>query len=116
MNRHILLFFLILCFLTGLYFIAADYSDTLYANTRVDSVGHFIGFFCLGWIFSSLLKIPLFSTCVCLSFYAVFSEIGQHYLGYRAGEFRDVVADICGILFYAFVKWSYLVYGKKWIR
>jgi VanZ family protein len=78
---------------------------------KLDTIGHFISFFCLAIVTNSLLKFPLLPTTLALSFYASLSEIGQYYLGFRNGEFRDFVADVLGILFFVLLK---LLYNKIW--
>jgi VanZ family protein len=85
----------------------------LIQHTRIDSWGHLIGFFLLMWILHSLIKLPLLNSAICMTFYAALSEIGQYYLGFRNGEFRDFIADIAGILLFMLLKWISMVYGKK---
>jgi VanZ family protein len=43
----------------------------------------------------------------------VLSEVGQYYLGFRNGEFRDIIADVIGILSFAAVQWFYSFYWRK---
>jgi len=112
-SRHHLLFFLFLILAFTLVFISEDIRNLIMSNTKIDSIGHIIGFFCLAWILSSFVKLPLLNTAICLVFYAVLSEIGQYYLGFRNGEFRDFIADIIGILLFVILKWCALVYGRK---
>ena len=87
--------------------------DIFFNNTRIDSVGHFISFFCLTLLLHSFIRLPLFNTMACLMLYAVFSEMGQYYLGYRNGELRDVIADILGVFLFVLFKWIYIIYWKK---
>ncbi len=115
-SRHYLLLVLTLLFSAIIYYAFSDYSEKIYQGTGLDSIGHFIGFFMLTWLLNGLLKVPLFNTTICLTFYAALSEIGQYYLGFRNGEFRDVVADVVGILLFIFFKWCYLVIGNKSYR
>ena len=112
-NRHHFLFLLIVLLSLVALIFSTDIRAVLFEHTKIDTIGHFIGFFCLSLLLNSIFKIPLLTTVFCLIFYAVLSEIGQYYLGYRNGEFRDVVADIVGILFFAILKWTYTVYWRK---
>ncbi|MCJ8320824.1 MAG: VanZ family protein [Colwellia sp.] len=112
-NRHHFLFLLIILLsLLGLVF-SNDIRILLFEHTKIDSIGHFVGFFCLSLLLNSIFKFPLLTTVICLVFYAALSEIGQYYLGFRNGEFRDFVADVVGILFFALLKWIYTVYWRK---
>lgn len=65
----------------------------------------------LSWLVHSLIKVPLTITILTLSFYGGLTELGQLYLGFRNGELIDFLADVAGILFFAFTKltYSYLV-------
>jgi len=87
--------------------------ELLFHLTKIDTLGHFIGFFCLTWILNGLVKIPLLNLAWCLVLYSALTEVGQYYLGFRNGEFRDFVADIIGIGLYVFIKWLVVVYSKK---
>ena len=95
---------------------SSEVRDTVFKNTQVDTIGHCIGFFILTWVLSSLVKLPMQPLIIALIVYAGLSEIGQYYLGFRNGEMKDFVADVIGILLFAFFKWVWLVYGKKLIR
>ena len=53
------------------------------------------------------------TTALTLSFYAALTEIGQYYLGFRNGEFRDFVADVMGIIIFIFLYWLYQICVKK---
>lgn len=92
---------------------SSDIRTLIFENTKMDTIGHFIGFFTLSLLLNSIFKLPLLNTITCLIFYAALSEIGQYYLGFRNGEFRDFVADVVGILFFALLKWIYTVYWRK---
>jgi VanZ family protein len=81
--------------------------------TGLDGLGHILGFICLSWVVHSLIKIPLMTTALTLSFYAALTEIGQYYLGFRNGEFRDFVADVMGIIIFIFLYWLYQICVKK---
>ncbi len=82
----------------------------VFRSPQIDTIGHFIGFFVLTWLTSSIVKLPLLSTLLTLSFYAALSELGQYYLGFRNAEFSDFFADIVGITLYIFLKSTYLKY------
>lgn len=77
-------------------------------HVRVDTIGHFLGFFILAWVIHSLINISLFKTALIITVYAVLSELGQFYLGYRSGEINDTIADITGVLFFILIKKSYI--------
>lgn len=72
---------------------------------KLDSIGHFLGFFFLTWLLSYLLKQPLLNLTLCLTLYAALTEVGQHYLGFRNGEFRDFVADVLGITLFVTIQY-----------
>ncbi len=110
--RHFLFLLLILLSLLGLSF-SAELRVLFFQYTQIDTVGHFISFFCLTLIIHSVIKLPLTNTCVALACYAALSEFGQYYLGFRNGEFRDFIADVLGIAFFCLLKWVYLVYWRK---
>lgn len=112
-NRHHFLFLLIVLLSLFALIFSTDIRALLFEHTKIDTIGHFIGFFCLALLLNSIFKIPLLTAIPCLIFYAALSEIGQYYLGYRNGEFRDVVADVVGLLFFALLKWGYTVYWRK---
>ncbi|WP_448212091.1 VanZ family protein [Colwellia sp. MEBiC06753] len=111
-NLHHILFFLIILLATVTFSFSSELRETISSNTHIDSFGHFIGFFLLSWILSSLLKLPSFPLACALIAYAALSEVGQHYLGFRNGELRDFVADLVGIFTFMLLKWLWLVYGK----
>ena len=117
--RHHLLFFfalfigfLLLVFATEL-FIPENIKNAIFKFPQIDTIGHFTGFFILTWVISSVLRLPLLNIVICLIFYGALTEIGQWYLGFRNGEFTDFLADATGILIFALLKWSAIVYGKK---
>lgn len=110
---HHLLFFLVILLSAVMVTLSEDVRTIVFQLTKIDSIGHFIGFFCLTWVLSSLLKLPLFNLALCLVLYSALTEVGQYYLGFRNGEFRDFVADIIGIGLFVLIKWFVVVYGKK---
>jgi len=85
----------------------------VFRNTQIDTIGHFIGFFCLTWLLSSFVKLPAPALLLSLVAYAALSEWGQYYLGFRNGEMKDFVADLVGIFTFFALKWVWLVYGRK---
>jgi VanZ family protein len=111
-RQHFLFLFIVLLILLLIIF-SETLRNFLFELTKLDTIGHFISFFCLALVVNSLLKLPLFTSAISLSFYAALSEIGQYYLGFRHGEFRDFVADVLGILFFVLLKWLYIKYWKK---
>ena len=112
-HRHHYTFLLFVACILVAISLSPGIRDFFFNNTRVDSVGHFISFFCLTLLLHSFIRLPLFNTMACLTFYAVFSEVGQYYLGYRNGELRDVIADILGISLFVLLKWIYIIYWEK---
>ncbi len=108
-RHHFLVALIAFLSLVALFF-SAEVKAAFLAHTQLDSIGHFVGFFCLSLLLNAIFKFPLLTTIACLTFYAALSEIGQYYLGFRNGEFRDVVADVSGILFFALLKWLYTLY------
>ena len=112
-HRHHYTFLLFVSGIILAISLSSDIRDFFFHHTRIDSIGHFISFFCLTLLLHSFIRLPLFNTMACLTFYAFFSEMGQYYLGYRNGELRDVVADILGICLFVLLKWVYIIYWKK---
>ena len=111
-RHHFLLLLIVLLSLIALFF-SAEVKAVVFKHTRLDSVGHFFGFFCLSFLLNYTLKSPLLVTVLCLIFYAVLSEIGQYYLGFRNGEFRDIIADVIGVISFATLQWLYNFYWRK---
>jgi len=94
-------------------FFSNEARNIIFRNTQIDTIGHFIGFFCLAWVLSSFIKLSTPALTFSLVIYAGLSELGQYYLGFRNGEVKDFVADILGISFFLLLKWTWLVYGNK---
>jgi len=114
-HHHLAFFILILCCAALLFFssellLPDTIKKLVFRSPQIDTIGHFIGFFVLTWLASSILKLSLLSTLFTLSFYAALSELGQYYLGFRNAEFSDFFADIAGICLYIFLKYTYLKY------
>lgn len=114
-QHHLTFFILILCGASLLFFssellLPDVIKKLIFRSPQIDTIGHFIGFFVLTWLVSSILKISLLSSLFTLSFYAALSELGQYYLGFRNAEFSDFFADIAGISLYLFLKYTYLRY------
>ena len=110
-NLQPLLFILFISSLALFFSLGAK--DFILQYFKIDSIGHFIGFFSLTWLLNSLLKLPLLNLTVTLFIYSALTEVGQHYLGFRNGEFRDFVADMFGILTFLSISWIIASYAKK---
>ena len=114
--QHHLTFFILI--LTGaiLLFFSSELllpdaiKKIVFRSPQIDTIGHFIGFFILTWLVSSIVKLSLLSALFTLSFYGALSELGQYYLGFRNAEFSDFFADIAGITLYISLKYTYLKY------
>ena len=104
-RNHIVFFLVVLVFFITLIS-SNDLRSFIIQYTRIDNVGHFIGFFCLTWLLHGVLNLPLKNILFCLIFYGALSEFGQHYLGFRNGEFNDFIADVFGVLLFALFKWA----------
>jgi VanZ family protein len=114
--QHHLTFFLLilagslLLFFSSELLLPEEIKKFVFRSPQIDTIGHFIGFFILTWLVSSILKLSLLSSLFTLSLYAALSELGQYYLGFRNAEFSDFFADIAGISLYIFLKYAYLKY------
>ncbi len=114
--QHHLTFFIlillggILLFFSSELLLPEEIKKLVFRSPALDTTGHFIGFFILTWVVSSIIKCSLLSTFFTLSFYAALSELGQYYLGFRNAEFSDFFADLAGITLYISLKYSYLKY------
>lgn len=111
-NHHLLLLFCIIIIAITCSFIPG-FNQQIADNTRIDTIGHFIGFFLLTWLLSTLVKLPITVAALTLVFYAAASELGQAYLGFRNGEFTDFVADIIGIGSFIFINWFIQVFKNR---
>lgn len=114
-QHHLTFFILILSCATLLFFssellLPDTVKKLIFRSPKIDTIGHFIGFFVLTWLLASVLKLSLLSCIFTLSFYAALSELGQYYLGFRNAEWTDFFADIAGISLYIFLKYIYLRY------
>lgn len=109
-QQHLLLFlvFLILVIFTSL--VSHDLQAIWFRGTRLDSIGHMVGFFGLTWLLQGVFKFPLIPLSMCLIFYAALTEIGQWYLGYRNAEMSDFIADVVGITAFVALKWLKIMY------
>ncbi len=120
-RHHLAFLFIIICAAILLFFsnelsIPAELKKIVFRSPKIDTVGHFIGFFILAWLVHSLIKLTLLETFITLSFYGALSELGQYYLGFRNGEFSDFFADIVGISLFILLKLLYLIYKKLWVK
>lgn len=111
-RQHLLLLLIFIFFAIVVSLLSNDFRAILFRSTRIDSIGHFIGFFLLTWFLNGVVKIPLVQLLFVLFLYAALTEIGQYYLGFRNGEISDFIADVVGICLYAVIKWVKVVYGK----
>jgi hypothetical protein len=114
-HHHLAFFILILCggsviFFSGELLLPEAIKKLIFRSPQIDTIGHFIGFFILTWVASSIIKLSLFNTLITLFFYSALSELGQYFLGFRNAEFSDIFADIAGISLYIFLKYTYLRY------
>ena len=98
------------CFFPSELLLPDALTRVIFRSPQIDTIGHFIGFFVLSWLSSSVIKLSFLTTFVTLSFYAGLSELGQYYLGFRNGEFSDFFADVAGISLYILLKVAYLRY------
>lgn len=96
-----------------LYFSFSDFRRLVFRSTDIDSIGHIISFFGLTWVLHSILKLPLFNTMLTVAFYGGLTELGQYYLGFRNGEFKDFFFDIVGMTLFALIRWSILMYRNR---
>jgi VanZ family protein len=99
---------LILVLCLEVLFLAYDVKKQMFLFPPVDSVGHCVGFFFLTWILSSLIKHSLFNLTLCLILYSALTEVGQYYLGFRNGEFRDFIADTLGIGLFVIIQYIFM--------
>lgn len=95
-----LFFSLLFVLFLEVLFLSYDVKVQSFLFPKVDSVGHCVGFFFLTWILNTLIKSSTLNLVLCLVLYSALTEIGQHYLGFRNGEFRDFIADTLGIGFF----------------
>ena len=114
--QHHLAFFILIIFCGALLFFSSELlvpesiKKIVFRSPQIDTIGHCISFFILSWIVSSILKVSLKGTFITLAFYGAFSELGQYYLGFRNAEFTDFFADIAGVGFFVFLKFTFLKY------
>jgi VanZ family protein len=94
------------------FYIPEQLKDFFINKIQIDTVGHVIGFFGLTWLLVGLIKLPLLNTVMCLYFYSALTELSQYYLGFRNGEFVDVVADVIGVSLFAICHWLHALYHK----
>ena len=98
----ILVIILTIMLLTAVFF---EPQLVIEQSLQIDTLGHFLGFYCLTWFLHKNLSLPLFNICLCMIFYGAVTEIGQMYLGFRKGEISDFVADVVGITLYMAIVW-----------
>ena len=95
---------------------SSEIRSIVFKNTQIDTIGHFIGFFCLTWLLSSFVKLPTQALVLALVAYAALTELGQYYLGFRNAEMKDFIADLIGIFLFLLFKWIWVVYGRKLVN
>ena len=105
-NIHHKLFVIALVLLSLSLALLPEFQKLVFRHAQLDTIGHFIGFFCLTWLIVSVAKLPFLPSTVALICYAGFSELGQYYLGYRNGEVSDFIANTLGILLFVALKSS----------
>ncbi|WP_448568226.1 VanZ family protein [Thalassotalea ganghwensis] len=115
MKRHFLLISFLLLFIVVIagYFLSSDIQAIYIRATKLDSIGHIIGFFLLSWLLCSVGRFPLINIIITLSIYAGLTELAQLYLGFRNGELSDFFADLVGIGFFAVIKWGATLYRRQ---
>jgi hypothetical protein len=114
-HHHLIFFVLILLGSFVLFFssellLPESIKRLIFRSPAIDTIAHFIGFFILTWLMVSIIKCSMMSTLLTLSLYAAFTELGQYYLGFRNAELSDVFADIGGVTFYLFLRYTFLKY------
>ena len=120
--QHHLTFFILILLGASLLFFSSELllpeviKKLIFRSPQTDTIGHFIGFFVLTWLVSSVIKLSLLNSLFTLFFYAALSELGQYYLGFRNGEFSDFFADIAAITLYIFLKYTYLRYKALMLK
>ena len=107
-NQHLLLLFCII-FIALISAFIPGFNQQVIENTKIDTIGHFIGFFLLTWLLTTFIKLPITVAALTLVFYAAATELGQAYLGFRNGEFTDFVADIVGVASFIFILWLNII-------
>lgn len=112
-HQHLLLLLIAILLSVVAFTVAQDYQHILMLSTRIDSIGHMVGFFLLAWFLNGVLKFEFISLIACLIFYSAATELGQLYLGFRNGEISDFVADLIGIALFSLIKWSLMMYRKR---
>ncbi|QOL26878.1 VanZ family protein [Thalassotalea sp. LPB0316] len=112
-SRQQLLFFLFFVLIITGIFISSDTGSSVFQHTQIDTIGHFISFFCLAWFLHAFVKLSLMLLAPTLIVYGFLSEVGQAYLGFRNGEFSDFFADVLGVLFFVLVRWAAMMYGYR---
>lgn len=90
------------------------FSKPTYAQNipNLDKVGHLGSFFCLSFLTYLAFRPKWYWLTLMLSGYAVLIELVQSRLPYRSADFKDVVADIAGIVLFYFCLWAYGKYFR----
>ncbi|MGJ8691986.1 MAG: VanZ family protein [Thalassotalea sp.] len=111
-NHHLLLLFCII-FIALICSFIPGFNQQIVENTKIDTIGHFIGFFLLTWLLTTFVKLPVTVAGLTLIFYAAATELGQAYLGFRNGEFTDFVADIVGVAAFILILWCKVIFKTR---
>ena len=112
-QQRILLLLVIIAITIVISIFSNDWNMTISRITRIDSIGHMIGFFALAWFLFLALKLPTINLSLCLIFYSALTELGQLYLGFRNAEISDFIADLVGISLFMLMRWTMMIYGNK---
>ncbi|WP_286234737.1 VanZ family protein [Thalassotalea sediminis] len=112
-QQHLLFLLIFLLIIISASFFTAELDAIIVRGTKIDSIGHIIGFFILTWILNGVFRLPLTRLVAALFCYAALTELGQWYLQFRNAEFSDFFADIVGITAYVALKWIKVMYFQK---
>ena len=115
-RQPLLILFIIILLIIALGVSSNNIDSIIERGTKIDSIGHILGFFLLTGILHSVIKLPLINLSICLIIYAGLTELGQLYLGFRNAELCDFIADLVGIALYVGCKWLFIIFGKQKIR
>lgn len=112
-RQHLLLLFIIILLIIVAGVSSNNIDSIIARGTKIDSIGHIIGFFLLTGVLHAVVKLPLINLSICLVIYAGLTELGQLYLGFRNGELSDFISDLVGIALFVAFKWLFIVFGKQ---
>jgi len=75
------------------------------ARHMSDKLNHFAAFLVLSYLGDRAYEKPFVSIGICLVLFGLFIEAIQFFLPYRKFSPLDMLANICGILLYAAIKY-----------